>query len=175
MFDSVMTFVGPILFLWGLCNVLIRDSDKFQRAASKISSVMGELGALAAKNVRRNPARLAAIAFLIAFIIAFSVQVTGQVASQQDYIVRNVHQNVGGQNIGADVAVSVSNASRAQAVLNDILGNVTGISNATIQRTMYAPLSDSYSQMQIRTIDPDTWAASAYYEQDGSVEQAFIK
>ncbi len=46
---------------------------------------MGELGALAAKNVRRNPARLAAIAFLIALIMGYSVQVTGQIASQQDY------------------------------------------------------------------------------------------
>ena len=73
---------------------------------------MGDLGALAAKNVRRNPARLAAIAFMIAFIIGFSVQVTGQVASQQDYIVRNVHAQV-----GADVTVSVVNASRAQANL----------------------------------------------------------
>ena len=159
LFDAAMTYIGPFLFFWGVIKILIRDSDKFQRAASKISSVMGDLGALAAKNVRRNPARLAAIAFLIAFIIAFSVQVTGQVASQQDYIVRNVHNQV-----GADVTVSMVNASRAQAVLNDILGNVTGISNATIQRTMYAPLSDSYSQMQIRTIDPDTWAQSAYYE-----------
>ena len=40
LFDSIMTLFGPILFLWGLCNVLIRDSDKFQRAASKIASIM---------------------------------------------------------------------------------------------------------------------------------------
>ncbi len=84
-FDVIMTYIGPFLFFWGLTKIVIRDSDKFQRVASKISSVMGDLGALAAKNVRRNPARLAAIAFLIAFIIAFSVQVTGQIASQQDY------------------------------------------------------------------------------------------
>lgn len=158
-FDNLMTLLGPLLFLWGLSNILIRDSDKFQRAASKISSVMGELGALAAKNVRRNPARLAAIGFLIAFILAFSVQVTGQVASQQDFIVRNVHQSV-----GADVAVTIDNASRAQAILNNVLGNVTCVSNATIQRTLNAQLSDSYSPMQIRTINPDTFAASAYYE-----------
>ncbi|HLN89976.1 MAG TPA: FtsX-like permease family protein, partial [Candidatus Binatia bacterium] len=45
-----------------------------------------------------------------------------------------------------------------------ILGNVSGIANATIERTLNAPLSNSYSQMQIRTIDPDTWATCAYYE-----------
>jgi ABC-type lipoprotein release transport system permease subunit len=158
-FDLLMTYFGPFLFFWGFTKVVIRDSAKFQQIASKISSLMGDLGALAAKNVRRNPARLAAIAFMIAFIIGFSVQVTGQVASQQDYIVRTVHAQV-----GADVTVSVVNASKAQAVLDDILGNVSGISNATIERTMNAPLSDSYSQMQLRTIDPDTWATSAYYE-----------
>ena len=97
LFDGIMTYIGPFLFFWGLTKILIRDSDKFQRVASKISSVMGDLGALAAKNVRRNPARLAAIAFMIAFIIGFSVQVTGQIASQQDYIVRNVHAQVGGR------------------------------------------------------------------------------
>jgi ABC-type antimicrobial peptide transport system permease subunit len=161
-FDAIMTYFGPFLFFWGLTKVLIRDSDRFQRIASKISSVMGDLGALAAKNVRRNPARLAAVAFLIAFIIGFSVQVTGQVASQQDFIVRSVHQQV-----GADVTVSVVNASKAQVVLDDIVGNVSGIRNATIERTMYAALTggNSYNQMQLRTIDPDTWASSAYYEQ----------
>jgi len=161
-FDGIMTYVGPFLFFWGLTKILIRDSTKFQQAASKISSVMGDLGALAAKNVRRNPARLAAIAFLIAFIIGFSVQVTGQVTSQQDFIVRSVHQQV-----GADLTVSIVNASKAQVVLNDILGNVSGIKNATIERTMYAALTggNSYNQMQVRTIDPDTWALAAYYEQ----------
>ncbi len=161
-FDGIMTYIGPFLFFWGLTKILIRDSTKFQQVTSKISSFMGDLGALAAKNVRRNPARLAAIAFLIAFIIGFSVQVTGQVASQQDFIVRSVHQQV-----GADLTISVVNASKAQVVLNDIVGNVSGIRNATIERTMYAPLTggNSYNQMQIRTIEPDTWAQSAYYEQ----------
>jgi hypothetical protein len=137
-FDAIMTYFGPFLFFWGLTKVLIRDSDRFQRLASKISSVMGDLGALAAKNVRRNPARLAAIAFLIALIIGFSVQVTGQIASQQDFIVRNVHQQV-----GADLTVSVANASKAQVILNDIVGNVSGIRNATIERTLSAPLMET--------------------------------
>jgi ABC-type antimicrobial peptide transport system permease subunit len=161
-FDSIMTYFGPFLFFWGLTKVLIRDSDRFQRIASKISSVMGDLGSLAAKNVRRNPARLAAIAFLIAFIIGFSVQVTGQIASQQDYIVRNVHQQV-----GADLTVNIVNASKAQVILDDIVGNVSGIENATIERTMYAPLTggNNYNQMIIKTIDPDTWESAAYYEQ----------
>jgi ABC-type lipoprotein release transport system permease subunit len=160
-FNFVMTFLAPFLFFWGFTKIVVRDSSKFQAAASKISSVMGDLGALAAKNVRRNPARMAAIAFLIALIIGFSVQVTGQIASQQDYIVRTVHSNV-----GADITVNEANATKGQLVFDDILGNVTGISNATIERTLWVPISGSYTTIQIRTIDPNTWAKSAYYEQD---------
>jgi ABC-type lipoprotein release transport system permease subunit len=161
-FDAIMTIFGPLLFFWGLTNILIRDSAKFQQAASKISSVMGDLGALAAKNVRRNPARLAAIAFIIAFIIGYSVQVTGQVASQQDYTVRLVQTQA-----GADITVNVVNASRGQVILNDIMANVSGIRNATIERSLSPSLSDSnYGQtISVRAIDPENWSVSAYYEQ----------
>jgi len=69
---------------------------------------MGDFSALAAKNVRRNPARIAAIFFIIAFIMAYGVQVSGQVASQQDYLVRQVQSSV-----GADISVSVVNATKA--------------------------------------------------------------
>ncbi|MCL4430188.1 MAG: ABC transporter permease, partial [Chloroflexi bacterium] len=158
-FDLAMTYFGPFLFFWGLTKLVIRDSTKFQQLASKISSVMGDLGALAAKNVRRNPARLAAIAFLIAFIIGFSVQVTGQVASQQDFTLRQVQAQV-----GADVTVSVVNASKVQFVCDEITANVSGIRNATIERTLNAQLSGTSGSIQIRTIDPDTWGAAAYYE-----------
>jgi ABC-type antimicrobial peptide transport system permease subunit len=161
LFDLAMTYFGPFLFFWGLTKLVIRDSTKFQMVAAKISSVMGDLGALAAKNVRRNPARLAAIAFLIAFIIGFSVQVTGQVASQQDFTFRQVQAQV-----GADVTVSVVNASKVQFIYDEIIANVTGIRNATVERTLYAPLSEgnTYNRMQLRTIEPETFTSAAYYE-----------
>jgi ABC-type antimicrobial peptide transport system permease subunit len=161
-FDTVMTYIGPLLFFWGFTALLIRDSTKFQAAATKIASVMGELGALAAKNVRRNPERLAAIAFLIALIIGLSVQVTVQTASQEDYVVRNVRNNV-----GADVSILVVNASRGQEILRNITQNVSGIRNASIECSLSVPsLTDSYSRMTIKTIEPEKWAVSAYYEDD---------
>lgn len=160
LFDLAMTYFGPFLFFWGITKLVIRDTNKFQQLATKISSVMGDLGALAAKNVRRNPARLAAIAFLIAFIIGFSVQVTGQIASQQDFTLRQVQAQV-----GADVTVNVVNASKAQIIFDEITANVSGIRNASIERSLNAQLSDTSGTIQIKTIDPDTWGVSAYYEQ----------
>lgn len=163
--DTLLTYVGPFLFLWGFTKLLIRDSVKFQVFASKISALMGDLGALAAKNVRRNPARLAAIAFIVAIILAFSVQVTGQIASQQDYTLRSVKQDA-----GADITVSVVNATRAQLVTEDILANVSGIRNASVQRELSAPLRDEGGQLNIRTIEPANWSHSAYYEAEWFTE-----
>jgi hypothetical protein len=68
---------------------------------------------------------LAAVAFLIAFIIGYGVQVTGQLASEQDYAVRQVQYQV-----GADVTVSVINATRAPIIMRDILGNVSGVKHS---------------------------------------------
>jgi ABC-type lipoprotein release transport system permease subunit len=155
LFDMALTYVGTFLFFWGLTKLLIRDSFKFQQLTAKLSSLLGDLGVLAAKNVRRNPARLAAIAFLVALIIGYGVQVNGQMASIQDYTVRQVHSQV-----GADVTVSIVNASNAPIILNNILENVSGIKNGTIE----CQLSQSYLNTVIKTVDPASWGVSAYYE-----------
>jgi ABC-type antimicrobial peptide transport system permease subunit len=164
--DGILNYIGPLLFFWGTTKLLIQNSLKFQQLTAKISRIMGDLGALAAKNVRRSPARLAAVAFLIAFIIGYGVQVTGQLASEQDFTVREVQYQV-----GADVTVSVVNATLATNITDSILGNVSGIKNATIEYELTQP------DTIVRTVDPDSWLATAYYEEEwfsgASIEQAF--
>jgi ABC-type lipoprotein release transport system permease subunit len=153
--DAVLNYIGPLLFFWGLTKLLIQNSLKFQQLTSRAYRLTGDLGALAAKNVRRNPARSAAIAFLIALIIGYGVQVTGQLASEQDYINRQVQYRV-----GADVTVSVVNATKAQMVLDDILGNVSQIKASTFECTVVQNSADTI----MKTIDPDSWADVAFYE-----------
>jgi ABC-type antimicrobial peptide transport system permease subunit len=164
--DQILNYIGPLLFFWGTTKLLIQNSLKFQQLTAKVSILMGDLGALAAKNVRRSPARLAAVAFLIAFIIGYGVQVTGQLASEQDYVIRQVQYQV-----GADVTISVINATKAPIIMGDILGNGSGIKNATIEYTTRQP------DTIVKTVDPDSWLATAYYEQEwfsgASMEQAF--
>jgi len=164
--DTILNYIGPLLFFWGTTKLLIQNSLKFQQLTAKISRIMGDLGALAAKNVRRSPARLAAVAFLIAFIIGYGVQVTGQLASEQDYVVRQVQYQV-----GADVTVSVVNATIATNITDNILANVSGIKNATIEYRLQQP------DTVMKTVDPDSWLATAYYEEKwfsgASMEQAF--
>jgi ABC-type lipoprotein release transport system permease subunit len=165
--DQLLNYIGPLLFFWGITKLLIQNSLKFQQLTSKVSIVMGDLGALAAKNVRRNPARLAAVAFLIAFIIGYGVLVTGQLASEQDFTVRQVQYQV-----GADVTVSVTNVTKAPIILESILGNVSGIKNSSME-CMLMRRTDTV----IKTVDPDSWIATAYHEEEWfsgvSMEQAF--
>ena len=167
--NGILAYIGPLLFFWGVTKILIQNSAVFQKALSKVAQVMGDFGALAAKNVRRNPARIAAIAFLIAFIIGYGVQVNGQIASQQNYLVRQVQYNV-----GADISIGVVNATKATQVLSEILGNVSGIQSSTMQ----CQLSQSYAGTVIRTIDPISWLNTAYHENGwfsgASMKQAFI-
>ena len=164
--DAILNYIGPLLFFWGTTKLLIQNSLKFQQLTAKVSRIMGDLGALAAKNVRRSPARLAAVAFLVAFIIGYGVQVTEQLASEQDYTVRYVQYQV-----GADVTVSVVNATLATNITDSILGNVSGIKNATIECRLQQP------DTVVKTVDPDSWLATAYYEEEwfsgASMEQAF--
>jgi ABC-type lipoprotein release transport system permease subunit len=166
-FDQLLNYIGPLLFFWGFTKLMIQNSLKFQQLTSKVSRITGDLGALAAKNARRNPARLAAIAFLIALIIGYGVQVTGQMASEQDYINRQVLYRV-----GADVTVSVVNATQAQTVLEDILGNVSQVKASTIESTLVQNSAGTI----MRTVDPKTWPDVAYYENEwfggASVEDA---
>jgi ABC-type antimicrobial peptide transport system permease subunit len=155
LFDAALTYIGPFLFFWGITKLLIRDTFWFQRLTSKIFSLMSDLGALAAKNVRRNPARLAAIAFLVALIIGFGVQVNAQTLSAKDYTFRQVSSQV-----GADVTVSVVNETKAPTIMNYILANVSGVQNASLQYEM----SQSYLNTVMKVIDPTTWSTVAYHE-----------
>jgi putative ABC transport system permease protein len=166
--DQVLNYIGPLLFFWGFTKLFVQNSLKFQQLTSKASRLMGDLGALAAKNVRRNPARSAAVAFLIALIIGYGVQVTVQFASEQDYAARRVQYAV-----GADIAVNVVNATKAQTIPDDIVGNVSGTKDATLEYT----LTQQYAGTIVKTVDPDSWLETAYYEPSwfsgASVEDAF--
>ncbi len=167
--DLLLTYIAPLLFMWGVTKLLIQNSLKFQQLTSNIYRLMGDLGALAAKNVRRSPGRLAAIAFIIAIIIMLSVQVTGQIVSEQDYALRQVQYQVGTDG----VTLMVANATKGREILDYLVANVTGIKNATIECT----LRQSYAGTIIKTIDPDSWSVTAYYEPEwfsqSSMEQAF--
>jgi ABC-type antimicrobial peptide transport system permease subunit len=166
--DTVLNYIGPLLFFWGFAKLFIQGSLKFQELTVRASKFLGDIGTIATKNVRRKPARAAAIAFLIALIIWYSVLVTGQLASEKDYTERQIYASV-----GADVSAIVANTSEAQAVMDNIVANVSGVKDATVEYS----LSPQQSDITLKAVDPQTWLRTAYYENEwfsgATVQDAF--
>ncbi|MGC9345928.1 MAG: ABC transporter permease, partial [Candidatus Bathyarchaeales archaeon] len=157
--DSILNYIGPLLFFWGFTKLFIQGSLKFQELTAKAAKFLGDLGVLATKNVRRNPARSAAIAFLIALIVGYSVQVTGQLASEQDYAIRQIYYQV-----GADAAVHVAYADEAPEILNTLMANVSEhIQNVTIEYSFSASLPTG-TGIRVKAVEPQSWLKAAYYE-----------
>jgi ABC-type antimicrobial peptide transport system permease subunit len=181
--DFGLNYVGPFLFFWGLTKILISGSLKFQEITAGTVKFLGDLAKLATKNVRRKPARVAAVAFLIAFIIGFSFQAVGTVASQQDLITRQAKLAV-----GSDISLMLSSPTNASQVINTVRNNVSQIQSITTEYALtsnqtsssvfpsYQPSEPSY-ELQFWAVTPKTWLSTAYYEDDmfsgGSAEKDF--
>lgn len=172
--DFILIFIGPFLFFWGFTKILIHGSLKFQEITARVAKFLGDLGELATKNVQRNPARAAAVAFLIAFIIGYSIQIVGTLASLQDFGVRQIYFTV-----GSDVSVTLSSPTNASQIMSTIRSNASRVQSTTVEYTFWSSTGlGSYGQgMELRAVNPNTWLSTAYYENDlfsGSpVDKAF--
>ena len=155
----ILTYIGPLLFFWGFTKIFIRGSLKFQELVTRAVRFLGDLGTLATKNVQRNPARVASVAFLIALIVGYSFQTVGAVASEQDYITRQVKADV-----GADISVQLTSAANASSIANKIEDELSEVASATLEYSLSGTLPSQYYSSQIRAVDPDKWLSTAYYE-----------
>jgi len=156
----VLTYIGPVLFFWGFTKIFIRGSLKFQEVMARAAKFLGDLGVLATRNVQRNPARAASVAFLIALIIGYGVQITGILASDQDYNIRTVYANV-----GADVSVALAsplNVSASIKMMDTIRNNVSGVASTTLEYSFYG--TSSFGGLQMKAVNTNEWLNTAYYE-----------
>jgi len=150
--------LGPILFFWGLTKILIRGSMEFQKLTTKAAKFLGDLGALATKNVSRNPARTASIAFLIALIISYSFQITGAYASERDSVIRGIKFNV-----GADISVHLTTLVNASKTISTI-EELDGVTSTVLEYSLYG--TSSAGSMSLKAADPEKWPEIAYYEDE---------
>jgi len=158
--DSILTYIGPLLFFWGFTKIFIRGSLKFQEVVTRAARFLGDLGTLATRNVQRNPARAASVAFLIALIIGYSFQTIGAVASEQDYNIRRVKAGV-----GADISVQLTFTDNASNTANAI-EELSGVASTTLEYSISGTLPGQYYSNQIRAVDPNKWLSIAYYENE---------
>jgi putative ABC transport system permease protein len=158
--DSVLTYIGPLLFFWGFTKIFIHGSLKFQELVTRAVKFLGDLGTLATKNVRRNPARAASVAFLIALIVGYAFQTVGSLASEQDYTIRQVKAGV-----GADIKVQINSTANGFTIA-DTIENLTGVASATPEYLVGLSLPGQYSTQSARAVDPRKWLSTAYYENE---------
>ncbi|MEM2995580.1 MAG: FtsX-like permease family protein [Candidatus Bathyarchaeia archaeon] len=158
MIDGALIFIGPLLFFWGFTKIFIQGSLKFQELVTRAAKFLGDLGTLATRNVQRNPARAASLAFLIALILGFSFQFVGLVASEQDYVTRKIKSDV-----GADISVQLTSATNASRIA-DAIENLTQVESATVEYSF--SFSVSFYSIQARAVDPEKWLKIAYYENE---------
>ncbi|MGA3191660.1 MAG: ABC transporter permease [Candidatus Bathyarchaeia archaeon] len=172
--DFALNYVGPFLFFWGITKIFISGSLKFQEITARAASFLGDMGKLATKAIRRNPARAAAVAFLIAFIIGYSFQVVGTLASEQDLVVREARWAV-----GSDVSLTLSSPANASQIMSAVRNNVSHVQSMIAEYSFTGSLGAWPFQLQVqfRAVNPETWLSTAYYENDlfsgSSVEKAF--
>jgi ABC-type lipoprotein release transport system permease subunit len=152
----VLNYVGAILFFWGFMKLLIRGSLKFQEFVAKLVKFAGDLNVLSTKNVRRNPARTAAIAFLIAMIVGYSFQVIGLYASENDYTIRHVRFTV-----GSDISVRLATLQNLTSTI-DRIGNISDISSLTVEYKFWK--SAYVGPMTFIAVEPKAWLDIAYFE-----------
>jgi len=167
----VLNYIGPLLFFWGFTKLFIRGSLKFQALVTRAAKFLGDLGTIATRNVQRNPARSASIAFLIALIIGYSFQVVGTLASNEDFTVRQIYLNV-----GADVSVSITSTDKVSMVIDEINRNLTDhVANMSTEYSFSG--SSEWGSLSLKAIDPEAWLNTAYYERGwftvDSLEDAF--
>jgi len=156
--DYVLNFVGPILFFWGFTKIFIGRSLKFQELVTKAAKFLGDLGSLATRNVQRNPARAASIAFLIALIIGYSFQAVGAFASAQDRMPREIYFNV-----GADISVSLAPTANISTTMSKI-GGISDVLSTTVEYSFLG--ATSWGGTEIKAVNPETWLNTAYYEDE---------
>lgn len=156
-FDELVGFWAPLLFLWGLTTVLVKGSTRFQDYSERfIHRALGDLGGLAAHTIRRRPGRTAAVIFIAALLVAYSVQTAGVLASQQDLFIRKTYAD-----IGADIRVTTANPENVTDLLPIVRG-ISGVRAATAQYafTMYSVVGS----MNARAINASEWETTAYFE-----------
>src|SRR5205807_5205175 len=77
-----LSFIGPLLFLYGAAQLSTGLAERFHKKFSRISRwLIGDVAALASKSVFRNPRRVAGLVFIVALIVGYSIWVIGDLAS----------------------------------------------------------------------------------------------
>ncbi|NOR38108.1 MAG: FtsX-like permease family protein [Candidatus Thorarchaeota archaeon] len=155
--DALLNFIGPILFLYGLTKILLSGSQKFQEFVVRVGGrFFGPFGALATRNVQRNPVRNAALVFTVALIVSYGLFSVGSLFAEQDRLERtNLYY------VGSDVSASFLTGSNMTEIQESVQ-NFEGVTDLTVEYRL--TLTSTRGGVDIRGMEPATWTEAAFYE-----------
>jgi ABC-type antimicrobial peptide transport system permease subunit len=157
MIDSILNYIGPLLFLYGATRVFMKGSLRFQEAVVNAGRrFFGAFGNLATRNVKRNPARTASLVFIIALIVSYGIFATGSLYSQFDYTERTARYDV-----GADIRIQLNAGANMTEMLEEVL-EYPEVENVTPEYNL--DLRAGTNTIDTRGIRPDEWIDVGYWE-----------
>lgn len=159
-FDFVVSPVAILLFIYGLSKLLIQGSSIISKVSERIMRpIMGGIGDLATRSIKRSPGRTAAIVFLLALVISYGFHTLTMLGSEQDYIYRSLHAEV-----GADITASVVPPLSGPGLIPSI-ENISGVESATAEFWTYVSIGSVWD-ISLRAINASQWSNTAYIEED---------
>ncbi len=159
MIDTALNYIGPLLFFYGFAKIFVYKSMSFKKKIESFSSMIyGELGRLASKDISRNAARNASVAFILALIIGYSVSTTFISTSNVDYMNRRIYVNV-----GSDISVSLLNPANMSYALNNV-STIENVDKIAGEYQLTAQVTSG--SLKIKVVNGSDWLSAAYYETD---------
>jgi hypothetical protein len=156
--DGILNYIGPLMFLFGATKVFMRGSQRFQETIVEGGKrFFGAFGKLATRNVKRNPARNAAMVFLLSLIVSDGIFTVGSLYSEYDRVERDAYYDV-----GADVRIQLEDINDIESVLA-AMSDYSDINAATPEYRL--TLSAGTTSIETRGIIPDEWLNVAFWEQ----------
>ncbi|MBD3405154.1 MAG: FtsX-like permease family protein [Candidatus Lokiarchaeota archaeon] len=157
--DQVLNFLGPIFFLYGSTKIFLRGSNKFQEfVVDSAKRFFGSFGTLATRNVKRNPARNAALVFVIGLIVSYGVSSVGSLYSENDRVLREAYFDT-----GSDVRLQLASGTNISTVLEQV-EDYDSVISATPE--YHISLSSAGVSISTRGIIPSEWIDTAFWEHD---------
>ncbi|MFW9850660.1 MAG: FtsX-like permease family protein [Candidatus Thorarchaeota archaeon] len=155
--DGILNYIGPLLFLYGATKLFMRGSQRFQELIVNAGNrFFGAFGKLATRNIKRNPARTAAMVFLISLIVSYGIFAVGSLYSENDVVQRNALFDV-----GADARLEFSSTANLTEVLTTV-NDYPGVVSSTPEYRLN--LRTGSTSIETRGITPDEWLQTAFWE-----------
>ncbi|MEM3069499.1 MAG: FtsX-like permease family protein [Candidatus Bathyarchaeia archaeon] len=156
--DLILTYIGPILFLYGSIKLLIQLSRRPHELIGRVAGfVVGDLSSISTLRAHRDLRRVASSTLLLAVVMSYSLSMVGSVASSEDFMARTIRMTV-----GADASIWLFSWRGAEE-LDDRIAKLDGVLGTAVEAWLEA--DSALGMIPIRAVDPNMWRDVAYIEE----------